>query len=85
MKLKLPFSTHNWTSLIGATIALISLFMIIFLFAVSIFPEQGRSYIGLVVYIILPAFLVLGLVLIPVGMYFKTKKDKRENITGEAG
>ncbi|MFC2133012.1 NapC/NirT family cytochrome c [Bacteroidota bacterium] len=85
MKLKLPFSTHNWTSLIGATIALISLFMIIFLFAVSIFLEQGRSYIGLVVYIILPAFLVLGLVLIPVGMYFKTKKDKRENITGEAG
>ena len=32
MKIKLPPSSQNWISLIGVTIALISLFMIIFLF-----------------------------------------------------
>lgn len=85
MKLKLPYSTHNWISLIGLTIALISLFMIIFLFAISIFIEQGSSYIGLVIYIILPAFLVVGLLLIPVGMLLKSRKDKRDNIKGEEG
>src|SRR4030042_5953433 len=85
MKLKLPYSTQNWVTLIGATIALISLFMIVFLFVISTFVEQNRSYIGLIIYIIIPAFLIVGLILIPVGMYFKSRRDKRKHITGEAG
>ncbi len=77
MKLKLPHSTQNWTSLVGATIALISLFMIIFLFVITLFQTDKGSYLGLIVFIILPAFLVLGLVLIPVGMFLKVRRDKR--------
>lgn len=76
MKIKLPYSTYNWTSLIGATIAVISFFMIVFLFAISVFFEEGRAYLGLVIYIILPAILVMGLLIIPIGMYFKVKGDK---------
>ena len=83
MKLKLPYSSQNWISLIGATIALISLFMIIFLFVVSSFIEQGRSYMGLIVFIILPAFLVLGLILIPVGMFVKVRRDKKKTIVSK--
>lgn len=75
MKMKFPLSSYNWTSLVGLTIAIISLFMIIFLFIVSAFIEQGSSYLGLIIYILLPAFLIMGLILIPVGMYFKAKKD----------
>ena len=80
MKLKLPHSTQNWISLIGATIALVALFMIIFLFTITEFSSQGRSYLGLIVFIILPAFLVLGLILIPVGMFLKVRRDKKSNI-----
>ncbi|OGU35251.1 MAG: cytochrome C [Ignavibacteria bacterium GWB2_35_6b] len=76
MKLKLPDSSYNWTTLIGATIAIISLFMIIFLFAISFFFEQGGSYLGLIIYIVLPSFMILGLILIPIGMYYKSKKNK---------
>jgi nitrate/TMAO reductase-like tetraheme cytochrome c subunit len=77
MKIKLPHSTSNWTSLVGATIALISFFMIIFLFAITTFFNQGSSYLGLVIYILLPGFLVVGLILIPIGMFLKIKKEKR--------
>lgn len=74
MKLKLPESSYNWISLAGATIALISFFMIVFLFVVSMVLDRGSSYLGLVIYIILPAFLVAGLILIPTGMIWKKRK-----------
>ncbi|HEX2981949.1 MAG TPA: NapC/NirT family cytochrome c [Ignavibacteriales bacterium] len=77
MKLKLPHSTQNWISVIGAVTALVSFFMIVFLFAVSAFLESENSYIGLVIYIALPAVMILGLLLIPLGMYIKTKSAKR--------
>ena len=76
MKLKLPETTKNWLSLIGATVAIIALFMIIFLLTVTIVFNQGGSYLGLVIYIILPAFLIAGLILIPIGMLLKRKKNK---------
>ncbi|MEW6194428.1 MAG: NapC/NirT family cytochrome c [Bacteroidota bacterium] len=76
MKFKLPHSTQNWISLVGATIALISFFMIVFLFSISLFLDQGNPYLGIVIYIALPAILVLGLLLIPLGMYIKLRKEK---------
>ena len=80
MKMKLPHSVYNWVSLIGATIALISFSMIVFLFAVSVFINEGATYLGLVIYIILPSLLVFGLILIPIGMYFKSKKEKKGEV-----
>ena len=77
LKIKLPRSVYNWVSLIGAVIALISLFMIGFLFVISFFLDRGGSYLGLVIYIILPAFFVTGLILIPVGMLWDIKKRER--------
>lgn len=81
MKIKLPPSTQNWLSLIGATIALITFFMIVFLFVISVLFESNNSYLGLVMYIALPGVMVLGLLLIPLGMYLKAKKEKKETET----
>ena len=81
MKFSLPQSTKNWMTLIGATISLIALFLIFFLFVVSVIFNQGGSYIGLVMYIILPAFLIVGLILIPVGMLTYNLKIQRLGIT----
>jgi len=75
--MKLPRSFYNWLSLTGAVLAIISLFIIIFLFLISIFFDQGSSYLGLFIFIILPVFLVIGLILIPIGMYIKAKKDRK--------
>ena len=78
-KIKLPSSVYNWTSIIGATIALISLFMIVFLFVISMIFDQGSSYLGVVIYIALPILLIAGLLMIPIGMlshYRRMKKGK---------
>jgi NapC/NirT cytochrome c family, N-terminal region len=79
MKFSLPDSTKNWTSIIGATIALITLFMIVFLFVVATIFNQGGSYLGIVIYIILPAFLIAGLILIPIGMLRKRKQLDKDH------
>jgi nitrate/TMAO reductase-like tetraheme cytochrome c subunit len=75
--MKLPKSYYNWTSLIGTVIAIIALFMIVFLIFVSIFIEVTSSYLGLVIYMILPIFLILGLILIPIGMLRKNRKLRK--------
>jgi len=72
MKLRLPDSAQNWISLVGATIALITLFLILFLFVISLLLGQGGLYLGLVTYILLPAVLIFGLLLIPIGMLIRT-------------
>jgi hypothetical protein len=81
--MKLPQSFYNWTSFIGATIATVSLFMIGFLFAISMFFAQGSSYLGLFLWIVLPTFLVIGLIIIPVGMIIQRSKDRKKKIVYE--
>ncbi len=78
--MKLPQSFYNWTSFIGAAISIISLFMIVFLFVISFFFDQGSSYLGLFMFIVLPVFLVMGLLLIPLGMMFKQRRDKKNAV-----
>ncbi len=75
--MKLPGSFYNWTTLIGAIIAMISFTVIVFLFFVSMIFDQGSSYLGLFMYMILPMFLVLGLILIPIGAILKKRRDKK--------
>ncbi len=77
MKFRLPDSSRNWISLTGAMIATISFFMIVFLFTLVLMLDQESSYVGLVIYIILPGFLVLGLLLIPIGMISYRKKVRK--------
>jgi nitrate/TMAO reductase-like tetraheme cytochrome c subunit len=77
MKIKLPHSSYNWTTLVGAIVALVSLSMIVFFFVISSLTQQ-RPYIGLIIYIILPVFLIIGLLLIPTGMYFRIRKERRQ-------
>jgi len=77
MKFQLPRSAQNWISLIGATIALICLFMIVFLMTASTLIDGGPTYLGLVTYILLPAIMILGLTLIPIGMYIQIRRDRK--------
>lgn len=81
--MRLPKPFYNWTSLVGATIAIISLFMIVFLFIISLIYKESSSYLGLVIYIVLPVFLVIGLIIIPIGMIRKHRREKRSKGTVE--
>jgi len=59
-----PSHFKNWLSLAGAIIALGSLFAFVFLVAVDTFARDRNPYLGILTYIVAPAFLILGLGLI---------------------
>lgn len=82
MKSWIPQSARNWLSLIGAVVALISFFMIVFLFTITAVFQQQATYIGLVIYILLPAVMVLGLLFIPLGMLRQIRKAGRGRAAG---
>jgi len=77
MRVRLAAHLKNWVSLIGAMIALVSLFMIVFLFVVSEFLRGGGLYLGLVIYILLPGIMISGLVLVPIGMVIQVRKERK--------
>ncbi len=75
--MKLPKSVYNWITMIGVIIALFNLVTILFLVIVSVLFNLGSSYLGLFIYVILPGFMLFGLILIPIGMIRKHRQLKR--------
>jgi hypothetical protein len=80
--MRLPESSKNWLSLVGALIAIFNLVLILILFVVSNIFDVGSSYLGLFIYILLPGFMVAGLLIIPIGMLIKRKRLLKEGKTG---
>lgn len=85
MKLQLPSSAKNWLSLTGAIVAVTALFMIIFLFIVALTVAEAAAYLGLVTYILLPSVMILGLLLIPLGMWREVRRRGREGEEARPG
>ncbi len=67
-------SVYNWMSLTGFVLAANSLLVILILFLISLFSSQSNTYLGLYIYMILPVFLILGLLLIPLGIVLRIRK-----------
>lgn len=76
--MKLPPSSKNWLTIIGSIIAAINLILILILFVISTIFNKGNSNLGLFIYIILPGFLLFGLIMIPVGMIIERRKIFRK-------
>jgi hypothetical protein len=72
--MKAPNSFYNWLSITGFIMVVNSLILILILFFFSLVSAQSNTYLGLYIYIILPAFLVLGMILIPLGILFKIRR-----------
>ena len=68
---------RNTISLIGAALAAVSLANIIFLFLIDVTSGRPSPYVGIFAYMIVPAFLVLGLILIPVGMLLERHRRSK--------
>ncbi len=66
-----PGLFRNPVSLVGAALGIVSLANIIFLFLIDVVAGRPSPYIGIFAYMVMPAFLILGLVLIPVGMWIE--------------
>ena len=80
--MKLPSSIKNWISISGAVLAVFNLATILSLVILNAFFGFGGSYIGLFIYILLPAFMITGLILIPIGMRGNRKKARKAEAEG---
>jgi hypothetical protein len=69
--------TRNAISLIGTAIALSTLILMITLFGMEIWGFEGGPYLGILTYLVLPMFFVVGLILIPVGVVLWRRKLRR--------
>jgi len=77
--MRFPPSVHNRLSYAGATIAILALLVFVFLLVLANVSGAGRApYAGLVIFVIVPIFLVSGLALIPVGMLIESRRRHRE-------
>lgn len=81
--MKLPPSSKNWLSIIGTIIAGMNLALIIILFIISTVFNKSNTNLGLFIYIILPGFLLLGLILIPIGIIRERRRIRKKGESGE--
>jgi len=76
---RLPSLFYNPLSMFGGTAALVSFCVILFLVLLDVFSHGTSPYMGILAFIIMPAVLVLGLILIPIGM--KWERNRRLKMT----
>ncbi|GMU89667.1 MAG: hypothetical protein AMXMBFR49_18740 [Chlorobiota bacterium] len=72
-----PQSLYNPISVAGAALAALSFGLIIFLIIVETFSEVHKPYMGILTFIIMPVFLIAGLLIIAYGWYREHKLSKR--------
>ena len=72
---------RNPISMVGTALALVSLANIFFLFLIDFMSEKSSPYVGILGYMVMPAFLILGLVLIGVGAW----RERRRGTTPADG
>jgi hypothetical protein len=78
--MKLPPSSKNWLTIIGSIIAVVNLALIIVLFIISTIFNKSNTNLGLFIYVILPGFMIMGLLLIPIGMFRERNKLRKSEI-----
>jgi hypothetical protein len=77
---KFPRLVYNWLSAAGAFVAIISALLMLTLFIIATLTGETNPYFGIFLYMVLPPFLLGGLLLIPVGMYRTWRKWQRDGV-----
>ncbi len=70
--------TSNGISLAGSALTTVSAFLFLLLFAIHLVSQTGGTpYLGILTFLVLPALFLVGLVLIPVGLW-RLRKRRRQ-------
>ncbi len=70
--------TRNGTSLFGTGLAIAALVLIISLYFMEQLGFHGGPYLGIIIFLVLPALFVLGLLLIPLGNWLQHRRMQRD-------
>ena len=71
-----PSLLQNWLSLLGTIVAACSFFAVISLIAIDYQAGSTSPYLGILTYLVTPAFLVTGLALIVVGVLLERRRRR---------
>src|SRR3982751_4174923 len=74
---KSPSLFSNYISFAGALIVTAAVVSILLLFLIELTQTSDNPYLGIVTYIILPAFLALGLLVVLAGMLLERRRRRR--------
>ena len=77
MTFQLPAAARNPVSLLGGAIATASAFTFLVLLSLELLGLLVNPYLGLVVYIGIPAVFLVGLFLIPIGVWWTNRRRAR--------
>jgi nitrate/TMAO reductase-like tetraheme cytochrome c subunit len=69
---------RNPISLVGLVLAVIALGNFFFLFFLDLSSDHRNPYVGILAYMIAPGFLIAGLALIPVGIWYDRRKRRQQ-------
>jgi nitrate/TMAO reductase-like tetraheme cytochrome c subunit len=72
-----PKLYKNPISLVGMALAVVAFLNILFLFFLDSFSHVASPYVGILAYMVAPAFLILGLLLIPIGIIIERRRRYR--------
>jgi hypothetical protein len=76
--MKLPKTYYNPLSLVGSIIASVCSLIFVFIMIANLLFDYEGAYMGIFIYMVLPVFLIIGLILIPIGMSRRSKRIKKE-------
>ena len=76
MKNRSPTLFRNYISFAGAVIVTASVVSILLLFLIELSQRSDNPYLGIITYIILPAFLAFGLLVIAIGMVVERRRRR---------
>ncbi|HKI84329.1 MAG TPA: hypothetical protein VKA63_08335, partial [Candidatus Krumholzibacteria bacterium] len=66
---KLPSVFYNLVTMLGASLAALSLLLILFLMVLESLSKDSSPYMGIIAFTILPIFLIMGLIAVVVGAW----------------
>ncbi len=72
-----PTLFRNYKSFAGAVIVIAAVVSILLLFLIELTQRADNPYLGIVTYVILPAFLIFGLLVILTGMLIERRRRRR--------
>ena len=75
-----PRLWRNWLSFAGAVMAVASFFAFLLLFALDLIARTGNPYMGILAYVVAPAFLFLGLGMILVGVWWQRRHERKAGV-----
>src|SRR6516225_4206155 len=71
--------TQHWLSLVGGALLATALISWLFVLPLQIRGHVANPYVGIVVFLVLPAIFFTGLILVPIGIYL-SKRQIREGL-----